>query len=374
MLWRARIALSGGERKIIEEAYARCPDDPEIWLAHLVVRTREDGSRKWAVADIQRAVAEETYSVETMVRAGDFMMRNGAFPAASIAAHYATARAEGLLPASVLGLRCALAVQDANWALSCAMKATENSLDPGLFQRIFSEIKSGSLSANGVTLTFLKKLEGNAAEVSKLMKANPTHVLPGMTENDKAIPLIPMIQTQPASFELRRMLLAAEAAQKAGRLDEAVSILDTAYTIYPSDRIILNNLVYNLALDRKTLPRAVRLLPGLLEAWGEDCIAVMDTAALVYRQSNQPVKAKVYLEKASDLVEKTDPWWLEMNHSVVDIDPYLGKYDWKLDEGLSENEKSDQLISRASLVPMARDLAAKIKGRISKAQSGSSHD
>jgi len=63
LLWRAGIALSGGERKIIEEAYARCPDDPEIWLAYLVVRTREDGAQKWAVAEIRRAVSEERYPV-----------------------------------------------------------------------------------------------------------------------------------------------------------------------------------------------------------------------------------------------------------------------------------------------------------------------
>ena len=361
MLWRMRIALTEGERKTVEEARKRCASDPEIWLAHLVLRFANEKAGNWALEEICDAVSHDKFSVATIVRAGDLMKRNGCLEAAAKAARYAMGKGRGLLPAYVLALRCALTQGDITWALSCAMNAAENAVDPWPFYKVFAELTTAQLKTDAVTVSTLEKLCAKYPDDSRwASKLGDVYLRSGNPKNAMNT-LDSILETEFSNVDLRILLMAAEASQQAGELERAVSILQKARAAYPSSRIVLNNLVYTLALDPRTVPAAQKLLPELLKMWGQDSPVVFDTAAFVCRQANEPDKAKEYLKKALSLVDKMDPWWLEVNPFAMNVGPYLGKYDDKLDVGLGDSDREELKKSRESLVPLAQDMARKVE-------------
>ena len=365
MLWRAWIGLTEGESEweIIGKARRACPTDSEIWLAYLVARKREDGPGDWAVAEVEEAGDANRFSVGTMVRAGDFFRRHGLRAAAAKAARYAQRNCRGLLPAHVLALRCAMVAKDMEWAVSSAANAAEHALDPWPFYRVIAEIKTGALSTDMVTVSVLEKLCAHfPREARWTVKLGDVYFRRGDAERAFSV-LGPLVEEKSKEIDVRTVLLAAEAARQVGELEKAVAILEVAYARDPANRMVLNNLVYTLALDGKTLARSRRLLAKLLEMSKRPSLPVLDTAALVYRQIGDTARAERYLKEALQLAEEVEPWWPEMNRSTIDIETYLGKHDDRIDEGLSDSKKQGFKVLRARLVPLAKELSKKLKDK-----------
>jgi Flp pilus assembly protein TadD len=93
--WRVWVALTDGNAEVVAKARRACPSDPELWLASLVARTRDEGPGTWSLAEVDMAVAGKEFSPGTLVRAGDFLLRKSMKAAAAKAAdarHAATAR------------------------------------------------------------------------------------------------------------------------------------------------------------------------------------------------------------------------------------------------------------------------------------------
>jgi len=362
--WRVLITLKGGAPEVVKRAYKACPEDSSIWLAHLVVRAEEEDAQAWAEAEIERVVARGAFPVETLVRAGDFLRRRGLMKAAEKAARHAAASAQGTLPAYLLGLRCALAAQDADWALACAMRGVEHAQDPWPFYRVYAAIKASRHESDESTVAVLTKLAGAFPDEPYWTRSlGEAHLRRG--DSREALRLLDkLVAGEPVTrVDLRTLLLAAEAARQAGDLKKALSILEPIYAQWPDNRVVLNNLVYCLASDPATLPRAQAMLPKLLGTWG-DSFAALDTAAFVHRMSRNWDSAAAYLEQVHTGVERVDPWWLVTNPRAVDIDGLLGEYDVPDD---APGGGLDPKV-HARLEPMAEAVARRVKERAALAR------
>jgi hypothetical protein len=53
-----------------------------------------------------------------------------------------------------------------------------------------------------------------------------------------------------------------------------------------------------------------------------------------------------------------------MNPCAIDIEAYLGKYDRAMDRGLTEREKAEKRAAREQLIPVVKEIDAKIKKRM----------
>jgi len=118
-------------------------------------------------------------------------------------------------------------------------------------------------------------------------------------------------------------LMAAEAARLEGKAGTAVGLLDAAHNMHPEKVNILNNLIYNLAQNNETLPRAKQLLPGLLELEDES-FAILDTAALVHLRSGEVAQAGRYMSRALDRLQNDDYGALEFRLNAAEIEFRLG--------------------------------------------------
>lgn len=324
VLWRMLLALTEGERETVRRAREACPDDPDIWLASLVSRMREEGPGEWALKEIE--AARGRFAPGTMVAAGDFMLRHGAIDAAAAAARDAESRSRGLLSSTVLSLQCALAARDAKWAEACALKGAAMVRDPSPFYRVLVEVKSAGSGRDMDTVAALEHLQ-------ERFKENPVwserlgeaYFIRGATHRAMAV-LLPVVEDDMSRVGGRSLVLAAEAARLEGRIGKAVAILEAAHRMYPDKLSVLNNLVYTLAQDSKTLPRARELLPRLLEAGGDNP-AVLDTAAAVHLKSGDFVRAREYADRAVKGVSADDYAWAEILLNSAEVLATLGEYD-----------------------------------------------
>jgi len=323
---RVLIMLKGGERGVVEEARRVCPDDPEIWLAWLVTKEREVGPGPWGGREIEAATVTTRFSVETICRAGDFMLRKGMLEAAAMAARDAVKRARGYIPAYVLGLRCAIEQRDSRWALACALSGAENAKDPRRFYQTVVAVKAAGKNIDKDLLTALEYLRETLPQ-EKIWAEQLGRVYFEKYDAERALAVLgPLIAEDVRGVRVHSLLLAAEAARQEGEMRRAIDILETAHAMYPEKVAILNNLVYNLAQNEQTLPRARELLPGLL-ALGGDSFVVLDTAAMVYLRSGQLATAREYMEKALNLLDEDDYTALEVNLNAAEVLFRSGEYE-----------------------------------------------
>ena len=326
ILRRIQIVLADGERETVEAARVVCPDDPAIWLASIVARMRDDGPGPWAMEDMKKATASGRFSIGTLVRAGDFMLRNGVPAAADVVARHAIPRCRGLLSAYALGMRCGLETGDAEWALSCALGAIEHAMDPGDFYKAIAYIKLSAKSQDADLVSALEYLrERFPGEAEWARQLGSVYFERGDLQRARIV-LAPVIGKATEATQVRSLLLAAESARVEGQLDEAIRILRAANENFPDTLGILNNLVYSLASAPATLPEARELLPKLLEV-GEGVFGVMDTAAMVSLRSGQLDPAREYMAKALEFLDIEDYAAPEVYLNEAEILYRSGEYD-----------------------------------------------
>jgi exosortase/archaeosortase family protein len=308
ILWRMAMALSRGDAETVAEARRRCPQDSHVWLASLVVKLRDVSVTKPASAEQAAWAAREItdhrgkVSVDAMVRAGDLLFRKGLKDAAADAARYAMGRAPGYVPAVFLGTRCALALKDAQWTLKCALRGAEYAQDPAPFLKLIVMIKS---TGNRLDADMFAALENLVKQVPRETywseRLASAYFHKGNARRALTL-LAPLINADARGMHVHSLLLAAEAARRAGRVPEAVAILEKAYLLYPDNVSVLNNLVYTLAQGRRTLGRANRLLPELRKRAARSP-ALLDTVAWVHLRSGRMGEARKEMERAVELLD-----------------------------------------------------------------------
>ena len=140
MLWRLSVSVSGGKADTVEKARQHCPDDGEIWLAWLVVRMRGGMNDEQLGKEVDRVIAEGHYPSGYLVRAGDYLLRMGHVHAATALARCVLPSCKGLPAAYLLGMHCALATGDRNWAKRCAANGLDQVPDEPAFLKITARL------------------------------------------------------------------------------------------------------------------------------------------------------------------------------------------------------------------------------------------
>jgi exosortase/archaeosortase family protein len=318
LLRRMLTSLSKGDRKVIEEARAECPLDPELWIASIVARARAEGTGSWMRAEMEMATAQDLYAPSAIVRAGDYMMRSGQYDAAELAARYGLARGRGYLPTYGLAIKCAVKKKDLRWALATCLAGIEQAADPTPFYKVIVEIKATDKSVDVELVHALEVLKDKQPENS-VWGERLGQAYFQLGEPQRALALLgPLIHEGGSSLHVQSMLMAAEAARLEGVLVRGVEILEAAHAMY-GDRVkILNNLVYYLAQNPATLPRARELLPELLEK-GKDSFVVLDTAAMVFLRSGQVQESRSYMDKALALLRSDDYAAMEVRLNSAEV-------------------------------------------------------
>jgi tetratricopeptide (TPR) repeat protein len=359
-LWKVFIALSEGGRDVVKMARAACPDDPDIWLASLVTRVRDEGPGDWALQEIQSATG--LFSVGTMIRAGDFLLRKGMVKPAAVAAKDAISRGRGLLSAYVLGLSCALTQRDMKWAEACTLKGVELAADPSLFYKIMVDIKSAGKGKDIDLISALEYLRERFRNDPKWSeRLGETYFVKGDTRRALTI-LAPVIERDIKKVGGQSLLLAAEAARLDGRMNQAIGILESAYKLYPDKVSVLNNLVYYLAQYPGGLQRAQELLPALQKMGGESPV-VLDTVAKVHLRSGHPQLAAEFMKKALERLDMNDYAAQEVNFNAAEVMFRLGDY-----EGAKQKLDTVRRDSKASplLDAQSRELLMQVEKAIKK--------
>ena len=301
-IWRLLVTLDPRETRI-REALKRCPNDPHIWLASLVTKVRsvEPDDRAelsgWALQEARRATQGRRHSPETLVRAGTYLMRRGFSEAASLIARSVVKRARGFLPAHALEVRCAIASDDSDWALSAAARAVGAAVDPEPFYKTIAYIKMQLGLADSEAKRALQYLMQNADDTDFWEEKLAIALFREGDYRRSAEMLNRIAAKADENDKARLTLLAAEAQRLRGESDSNLAVLRGAYAARPDRVDILNNLVYALSDEPGMVNEAVRLLPQLIEKARED-FRVLDTIAVVYLRSGDVESAKEWAEKA----------------------------------------------------------------------------
>lgn len=322
VLWRVLCVLSAGEAKVVQDAELHCPSDPEIFLMGLVTAIKgaddEDLRRAVALQRVERVEIDGVFPPETLIQTGDFLLTEKMPDLAARLARVVVPRARGLLAAHVLALRAALMTGDTDWALASAVSGIELARDPVPFYRVMVDVKVARQQVDNDLLSALEYLKSHQSDDPRWAEElGSLYFQRG--DLRRALTIFgSVIDTDIKGAQVRTLLLAAEAARLDSKNERAVSILEAAYALRPGEVGILNNLVYQLAQNPKTLPRARLLLPKLLEM-GEGIFAVMDTAAMVASRGGNAEQARVWMEKALSLLKDGEYGALEVRLNAAEL-------------------------------------------------------
>ncbi len=325
LLWKMRITLSRGRPDVVSEAVLNCPNDSEIWLASIAVRTIEERTENWAVAEAQRIVAEDLMPIGTLVRAGDFLWRAGEIEAAAVLADHAVRHARGMLPAYVLGLRCALATDDFEWALSCAMEGSQHALDASPFHNAIVAIK------DLMDVHALEQLHARAMRNPETAERLGTAYFKRGDLRGVIDVISPLISEGQVWLQSGAFLVGAEAERLQGQGQRALTVLERAYVDHPYNINVVNNLAYELAQTASTLPRAMELLPTLIKAEDKPYY-ILDTISVIYLKAGNLNAARKYSDAALSLIRTGDYASSEVQLNSAEIDFQLKRYDAALRE------------------------------------------
>lgn len=357
VLWRLHAALSEGAREVVAEARRNCPDDPELWIAELVSRYRAEGRGAWTDALINSAIESRSFSPGTILRAGDYLFRQGMLSAAENAARHCIREGQGLLSAYVLGIRCALSQTNRPWALACALGAIENAVEPWAFYPLVIDLKAQDQKTDVDLIRALEALNAKFPGETKWAKRlGDIYFARGEMGNVLGVLDQTLQKRGSKGLGVHAVLIAAEAARLEGKMGKAIEVLRAARVDYPDDIGLLNNLIYYLAQDQRTLPQALQLLPDLLNA--KPSFSIMDTVALTYLRNGEANKAAEYMRKSLALISKDDYAWHEMYLNAAEI--YMTQGDRNEAMKLVEEVRRDSRRS-AAVENRARELHIRLK-------------
>jgi tetratricopeptide (TPR) repeat protein/uncharacterized protein HemY len=299
--WRFLVGLSGGDIDIIRRAREHCPADSELWLAWLFSIAREglentEGppERPQLIAAIQGAVTNDLFPPATLTRAAELLLRSGYREAATLAARAATDDARSLLPAYILGLRCAILAGDLDWAEFCTTRALRSALQPPpeLYKQLVElKMDDGELDLDDEMVEALKNLRRSDPDnelwarmlAFVRFKRGGWEVLDSLNQASAAL--------EAGATDRMTYMIGAEAARLLRNPDRAVDLLRQGLQRYPGNTVMLNNLAYTLAEAPGRAAQALEIIPELLERT-TDSPWLIDTIALVYLRNDRLKEAE----------------------------------------------------------------------------------
>lgn len=335
ILWRMLISLSAADREVIRKARINCPDDSEIWLADLVAATQQDdcglrtkdyGKEKegggLGGASASYDLAEfEKYSSAALTRAAEYLLRVGRNKDASVISKHAVAKAQSLLPAYVIGVRCALRDKDDEMVLKCLQGCMSSAVTPiPAFYETLVDMKTEGydidtdLSMIDALQNLRKQDSGNRLWAEMLGYVQFMRGGEGLI--DAMFHLTSAINSGTTNKYV--FILASETARQLGNLNNAGAILESGLQYYPNDRILLNNLVYTLAQSEATAQEALKYIPELLELAGNDP-RMLDTAATAFLSANQLDKAEDIFNLLLKRNNHIPEYWFRSNMKLAEI-------------------------------------------------------
>jgi len=339
LLQRLRIGLSAADRTVLEAARRACPQDPEVWLAWLVANVRARGGGDWLEQELAARTAQPDFPPETMTRAARFLLDRNLPQAAGLAAQYAQEHADGLLPAYVVALRCALTRKDYAAARRAIERAVACALDPPLLlQRYLVMLKGMAGHSDRDLITALRELQTQEPDNLRWrMLLGAARFQRGGAETiDALYELSAAIES--GTQDRWVYLLAAESARLVGNVDRAIRILRDARNLFAQDSAVLNNLIYTLAGEPAHLKEAVRLLPVLFELEGDE-LNVADTAAVVYMRDGQ-------LDRAESMLADMIAWLPEGTHTWFNVRYHLAELAFRRGRHKDAREQLRALVRR----------------------------
>ena len=337
-LWRWLISLSGAAAETIARAREACPADAEIWLADLVRQTQPEGGsgaaappaegarEAAALASVRRAQADGL-APAAAARAADYLLRAGLPRAAAAAARAATERAQGWLPAYVVGVRCALKEQDRDWAIACAREAIRASLNPpAFFYQKLVDLKSSQqpLPIDSDMVFALRKLREAEPDNPLWMQ-----MLGYVCYQRGGVEMIYALYEMSAAIEggvsnSAPYLIAAEASRFLGNYERARDLLRRGLERFPDDLTLHNNLTYLLALEPQTAAEALERLPTLRARAGEHP-EVRDTIAVVCLRAGLLEQAEEELQTILRTAELGGAMWFRARLHQAEISLQRGE-------------------------------------------------
>lgn len=330
LLWRLKLLACGpaeNRMALAEKAAQSCPFDSELWLALVVLKAKGGGGAEGATREVARVIEAKSQSPGTLVRAGEYWLRQGYTNAACLAAREAIRDGQGLLPAYVLGVTAAIKTKDYAWALACARGGAEQALEPWAFYKIIVGLKGRSGKADPDILRALEELSARyPQEVVWTAQLGEVYFRKGQTDRALGVLEDALAREEGKKQALpRTYLLAAESARREGNIGRAIRILKMCRDKYPDDVNVLNNLIFTLAQDPLYAGEAAALLPELLKSKRDD-FAIYDTAALVFMRAGDLKRAEEYMKKALALVKRGEYAWLEVYLNAAEAQIRLGKF------------------------------------------------
>jgi len=317
------VSVSNGNLEVIKKARNLSPEHPDIFLAYLVVRFGKEGYGSWIESMLKTVLENHTYSIETIVRAGDYLLRNGCLKEAILVAKYTIKYGAGYLPAYVHGINCAYAKRDYPWAIVCTMKAISYADDPLPFYKRQADLKMEIQLLDSDLLEALQRFVGENPESIKYLRA--LGLANFKLENFAASLLAFQGAIKAGDNNVATQLFAADAARLAGKEKLAVATL-MKVTKNPPEKInVYSSLVHSLAQIEKTIPIAEKLLPRLLEN-KDFSMDVRHTISFVYLQTGKYQEAQDNFDQLLKEVNEEDSLWLEANLNFADLKLRQGKY------------------------------------------------
>ena len=320
MLWRMRVAVSGGDPATVDRARRECPDDGDIWLAWVVCLARGSKEAQTRLDNtLETAGTSDIYPAGTLVRAGDFLLRTGHVRIAGQIARHLLQRSPDLVSVQWLGLRCALSAGDKPWARECAVNGFGLGGDePGYLKAMTRLAMDNGLMDSELVTQLMELTRRFPREREWMERLGTAFAEAGEWPSARRI-LLPLFQGDRFVENPGLALLAAESCRQGGNFQEAIRILRLARIRFPANVHVLNNLAGLLAMSEETLPEAKALLPALSRL--PPSASVCDTMAVIHWKGGDKAKALECADKALAglSADTARPDYIEITLNVVEI-------------------------------------------------------
>jgi Flp pilus assembly protein TadD len=364
LLWKLLIGLEGGTPETIALARRFRPEDADLWLADLVTRTRSDGTRpaaddeKQRIRDSIRPLLDEALHLRRihmagLVRAADFLQRNGLHAESRQLAAVLVESARGLLPGYIIAAGNALQARDHKRAMAATTMAINASITPlpTLFENlVILKYANDEMDADSEMVNALRDLRNSDPKHPLWpqmlgyirFRRGGKEILDAQFEMNTAI--------AGGATNLTPYIIAAEVSRLLRNQDQSVRTLRHTLNMHPGNLVALNNLAFTLVQEGTNMTEALSLLPELIPAAAKDP-RIRDTVALVYLRNGKIERARETIKQNLQDATPGSPLWFRCQTHLAEIA-------WKQGSDQTAISMLDQILRSSRNIPDEDILAA----------------